>query len=85
MEAVTANRSDMEISAPHSYSPVSRVFRWLTDECPAVVQLEAYDPLVGVPPLAEQVWSMSFGCPQFGHLGGGGKLLCMMPMVAGDV
>lgn len=35
---------------------------------------------VGVP--EEQVWLDSFGWPQFGHVGGGGKLLWTIPMTS---
>lgn len=43
--------------------------------------VRCYDPLlVGVPPLVEHEWSEVMGWPQLGQFGGGGKLLCMIPI-----
>ena len=47
---------------------------------PLFVEVEPEEE-VGVP--EEQEWSNIFGCPQFGHLGGGGKELWTTPMTDG--
>jgi len=47
-----------------------------------MAQKERDDELDGVQLLEEQEWFASLGFPQLGHVGGGGKLLCMIPMVA---